>query len=218
MRVDPAAWPFVLGALAVAVVAALVLGPVVGTVALVLPVSMLLFFRDPVRRVAAQPGTVVSPADGRVIVAGQSTSKDFEGSAWLQVSIFLSPLDVHVNRIPIGGRVVRIKYHAGRFLPAYRAHSGDLNEYTEVWLNVDGTTIVVRQVVGMLARRIVCRTRKGAVVLTGERFGIMKFGSRMDVFLPASAALEVKQGQRVVGGVTRLGTLRASTAITDLPT
>jgi phosphatidylserine decarboxylase len=116
-------------------------------------------------------------------------------------------MDVHVNRMPVSGRVTHVKYHPGKFLPAYRKEAGDLNEYTEVTIDHGGQIVVVRQIVGILARRVVCRVREGANVAAGERFGVMKFGSRMDVFLPVGATLHTKVGDRVVGGVTIIATL-----------
>ena len=215
MRIDPAGWPFVLTALGLAA-AALALGT--GTLAAVLGVLaafFLFFFRDPERRAAHADDAVVAPADGRVMGAGPSTSQGFPADRWQQVTIFLSPVDVHVNRMPLGGRVVEVTYHPGRFLPAYRPESGDLNEYTEVTLDHHGITIVVRQVVGVLARRIVCRVKPGDTVATGDRFGVMKFGSRMDVFLPASATLLVKEGERVRGGLTVIARLAADAKRAD---
>src|SRR5204863_8793846 len=119
---------------------------------------------------------IISPADGRVMVAGAPTGQAFPPGQWQQISIFLSPMDVHVNRMPIGGRVTKVEYHPGRFLPAYKTEAGDLNEYTEVWVDHKGQPIVVRQVVGVLARRIVCRLKEGDDVEAGDRFGVMKFG------------------------------------------
>jgi phosphatidylserine decarboxylase len=116
-------------------------------------------------------------------------------------------MDVHVNRIPVSGRVTRVEYHPGRFLPAYRKESGDLNERSEITVDHDGQQIVFRQIVGVLARRVVCRTREGLDVKAGERFGVMKFGSRMDVFVPIDATLHVRVGDTVVGGVTVIATL-----------
>jgi phosphatidylserine decarboxylase len=101
-----------------------------------------------------------------------------------------------------------VEYHPGRFLPAYRHEAGDLNEYTEVTVDHHGQPIVVRQVVGVLARRIVCRIKEGDVVQAGDRFGVMKFGSRMDIFLPASAKIAVKVNEKVVGGVTVIARLQ----------
>lgn len=207
MRIDPAGWPFVLGGLILAIAAAFLAGPVYGWVLLALSAFFLFFFRDPERVIAAPEAAVLSPADGRVMVAGASTAHDFPAASWQQISIFLSPMDVHVNRMPVSGRVTRVQYHPGRFLPAYKAESGDLNEFTEVTVDHNGVPIVVRQIVGVLARRIVCRVAEGAVVQAGERFGVMKFGSRMDVFLPPSATIHVKVGERVVGGVTLMATL-----------
>jgi phosphatidylserine decarboxylase len=208
MQIDPAGWPFILGAIALALLIGFAISPTVGAVLLVLAGFFLFFFRDPDRRITQLPGAVLAPADGRVMVAGKPTGRDFPPSDWRQISIFLSPVDVHVNRMPVGGRVARVRYHPGRFLPAYRADAGDLNEYTEVWVDHGGIPIVVRQIVGILARRIVCRTREGALVQAGDRFGVMKFGSRMDVFVPASAEIRAKVGDRVVGGVTVMAMLR----------
>ncbi|OFW03713.1 MAG: hypothetical protein A3I61_01605 [Acidobacteria bacterium RIFCSPLOWO2_02_FULL_68_18] len=207
MRIDPAGWPFVGGALALAVAAAFLVGPAAGVALFVVAGALLFFFRDPDRVVTLMPGAVLAPADGRILVAGTSTARDFPGDLWQQISIFLSPLDVHVNRMPVGGRVAKVRYHPGRFLPAYRRESGDLNEYTEVWIDHGGQPVVVRQIVGVLARRIVCRTQEGADVAAGERFGVMKFGSRMDVFVPSGARLAVTIGERVVAAVTVVAVL-----------
>jgi phosphatidylserine decarboxylase len=207
VRIDPAGWPFIGGALALAIIAAFLVHTALGLALLILSGIFLFFFRDPERLVTQADGAVLSPADGRVVVAGTSTSADFAAGTWQQVSIFLSPMDVHVNRMPVGGRVTKVRYHPGRFLPAYRPDAGGLNEYTEVWIDHHGQPIVVRQIVGILARRIVCRTQEGATVHAGERFGVMKFGSRMDVFVPATAKLAVKVGDRVVGAVTVIATL-----------
>jgi phosphatidylserine decarboxylase len=208
VRIDPAGWPFVGGAVALAVATGFLVSSALGMALLVVAGFLLFFFRDPDRVVTQAPGAVLAPADGRVLVAGSSTVRDFPADRWQQISTFLSPLDVHVNRMPIGGRVVQVRYHPGRFLPAYRADAGDLNEYTEVWIDHGGHPVVVRQIVGVLARRIVCRTREGAEVAPGERFGVMKFGSRMDVFVPASARITVKVGDHVVAAVTVVAVLR----------
>ncbi len=202
MRIDPAGWPFVLGGLLLAIIALWLFKPVVGITLLVLTTFFLFFFRDPERRVVAPETAVLSPADGRVMVAGASTTQAFPSDQWQQISIFLSPMDVHVNRLPVGGRVTSVKYHPGRFLPAYRSEAGELNEFTEVTIDHGGRTVVVRQIVGILARRIVCRVNEGDVVKAGDRFGVMKFGSRMDVFLPLTAVVQTKVGDKVVGGET----------------
>ena len=145
------------------------------------------------------------------MIAGPSDGRWAPPGDWLQVTIFLSPLDVHVNRSPVSGRVRRIEYRPGRFLPAFDETSND-NELNEIWVDHDGRTIVFRQVVGILARRIVCRVREGEILGRGERIGLMKFGSRMDVFLPTDAGLRVAVGDRVVGGETVLAILEPSSA------
>jgi phosphatidylserine decarboxylase len=208
MRIDPSGWPFILGALVLALIGAFAVHTLAGVALLVLSGFFLFFFRDPDRTVTQAEKAVLSPADGRVMVAGAPTGSEFPAGSWEQVRIFLSPMDVHVNRMPVAGRVTRVRYHPGRFLPAYRADAGDLNEYTEVWIDHGGQTIVVRQIVGILARRIVCRTREGDQVQAGDRFGVMKFGSRMDVFVPKGTETTVKVGDRVVGGVTVIAMLR----------
>ena len=116
-------------------------------------------------------------------------------------------MDVHVNRVPASGRITRVSYTPGKFLPAYRAEAGGVNERSEVWIDHRGQTIVARQVVGILARRVVCRAATGADVRAGDRFGVMKFGSRMDVFLPETASIRVKVGDAVRAGETVIAVL-----------
>ncbi len=207
MRIDPAGWPFVLGALVLTALIWLLTGPIIGVPLLVLSGFLLFFFRDPERVHNAPPSAVLSPADGRVMVAGAPTGEATPPGRWQQISIFLSPMDVHVNRVPVSGRVTRVEYHPGRFLAAYKKESGDLNERSEITVDHNGQPIVFRQIVGVLARRVVCRIREGAEVKAGERFGVMKFGSRMDVFVPLNAKLHVEVGETVVGGVTVIATL-----------
>ena len=215
MRIDPAGWPFIGGSLVLAVIAELLIGSGVAVIFLVLTALFLFFFRDPNRPITGDTDAVLAPADGRVMVAGVPPGAACPPGNWQQISIFLSPMDVHVNRLPISGRVTKVEYHPGRFLPAYRADAGDLNEYTQVTIDHDGEPIVVRQIVGVLARRIVCRVKEGASVQAGERFGVMKFGSRMDIFVPPSAALTVKVNDKVVGGVTVIARLAAREARPD---
>jgi phosphatidylserine decarboxylase len=208
MRIDPAGWPFVGGSLLLAAIAAGLGGAAVAAPVLALSGLFLFFFRDPERQVPEVSSAVLSPADGRVVIAGPSAGRAPADGPWQQISIFLSPMDVHVNRIPVSGQVTKVEYHPGRFLPAYRPEAGDANEQTEVWIRQGRSTIVIRQIVGVLARRIVCRVREGDQVNAGDRFGVMKFGSRMDVFVPTDAAVHVNVGDRVTGGVTVLATLR----------
>jgi phosphatidylserine decarboxylase len=208
VRIDPAGYPFIFGALGTAMVVGSLWSWALSAPLFVLAAFFLFFFRDPERQVTETPHAVLSPADGRVMVAGSITGQQAPPGSWQQISIFLSPMDVHVNRMPVTGRVTRVQYHPGRFLPAYKAEAGDLNEYTEVWVDHDGQPIVFRQIVGILARRIVCRAREGDVVKAGDRFGVMKFGSRMDLFVPTTATMRVHAGDKVIGAVTVLAELR----------
>ena len=208
MSIDRAGWPFVLGALGLAVILGWWLGRLWAAPLLILAGFFLFFFRDPDRRIPTAPNLIVSPADGRVMIVG-APGPGAPPGRWQQISIFLSPMDVHVNRAPLEAAVTRVDYHPGKFLPAYREDAGQFNEWTEVWFEQNGTTVVCRQIVGILARRIVTRLDVGQQVARGERFGIMKFGSRIDLFLPVTAKVTAKVGDKVVGGESALATLVA---------
>ena len=168
------------------------------------------FFRDPDRSPPEDANVVVAPADGRVVHAGPAEPGVAPDGRWQQVSVFLSPLDVHVNRTPVSGRIVDIRYRRGRFLPAYAPRAAEQNERSEIWIDHDGQRIVCRQVVGVLARRVVCRLAPGMRVALGQRLGVMKFGSRMDLFLPPSATVSAVPGDVVRGGETVVATLSAT--------
>ena len=131
---------------------------------------------------------------------------DFVGRA-AQVSIFLSPLDVHVNRSPIAGLITEVRYQPGKFLPAYRAQASEVNEQCSLSLQGEAFRVLVRQIAGVLARRIVCRVRPGEKLALGERFGMIKFGSRVDLFVPDEARLHVKVGDRVRAGESVIGVM-----------
>lgn len=207
MRIDPAGWPFILGAFLPAVLVASFGSPLWAVPLAVLGLFFLYFFRDPERQSNSAAADVISPADGRVVIAGDALADAAPPGPWRQISIFLSPLDVHVNRAPISGRVTKVEYRPGKFLPAYRREAATDNERNEVWIDHEGHTVVCRQVVGILARRIVCRVQAGADLRAGQRFGVMKFGSRIDLYLPPGSTLRVTVGNRVQAGVTVLATL-----------
>jgi phosphatidylserine decarboxylase len=211
MKIDKAGIPFIAGALvpAAALAGARRYGWATGFAAL--GAFCAYFFRDPERTVPGAPGLVVSPADGRVVIASDADPRWSPPGAWKQITIFLSPMDVHMNRTPVGGRVTRVEYREGTFLPAYKREAGR-NALNEIWIDHDGEAVVVRQIVGVLARRIVCRVVEGQTLARGDRIGLMKFGSRMDVFLPVRAEILVEVGQPVVAGETVLARLPAGSS------
>jgi len=207
MRLDPAGLPFIGGALLLAVVSGAAVAWLLAIPFVALGLFFAFFFRDPERISPAGADVVLSPADGRVLVAGPAVAEAAPPGSWQQISIFLSPMDVHINRIPASGRVTEVRYTPGKFLPAYKHDAASANERSEIWIDHDGQSIVARQIVGILARRVVCRAQKGAEVRAGDRYGIMKFGSRMDIFLPTTATLRVEVGQAVRGGETVIAVL-----------
>lgn len=177
-----------------------------------LPAAVALFFRDPDRlpdRGTLDVDTVVSPADGKVMYVGPGQDGVAPEGEWQQVSIFLSAFDVHINRAPYGGTVREVTYRPGRWLAAYTHESAHLNERTDLVVEreVEGEvrTVHFRQIVGLMARRVVTRVQVGDEITTGQRIGLMKFGSRMDVFVPPEVGLLVRSGQRVVAGETVIG-------------
>jgi phosphatidylserine decarboxylase len=208
VRLDRAGLPFIIGAFVLAAIAGLVVGWPLAFVFVALGAFCLFFFRDPSRvPPAAGADAILSPADGRVLVAGPAAADAAPDGQWQQISIFLSLMDVHVNRMPVSGRVTRVSYKPGKFLPAFKHDAATANERSEIWVEHRGQSVVVRQIVGFLARRVVCRVESGSNVLAGDRIGVMKFGSRMDVFLPPSATLSVSVGQKVRGGETVIAVL-----------
>ena len=164
---------------------------------------MAFFFRDPRRSAPAEKGIVVSPADGRVTRVAP-LSPEVDGSPMV-VSIFLSPLDVHINRSPIAGKVTNVTYTQGKFLMATKEAASLVNEQNALTISSEEVTVVCKQIAGVLARRIVCWKRAGDSVGLGERFGLIKFSSRTDLVLPANVTIEVAVGMRVKGGATVIG-------------
>jgi phosphatidylserine decarboxylase len=174
--------------------------------ALLLSAFFLWFFRDPERIIPGESGALVSPADGKVTDIAPITSN---GATRLRISIFLNVFDVHVNRSPIAGIIREAQYRKGKFVNAMNAASAEQNEQNAVTVEGDGQTVIFKQIAGLLARRIVFNKKIGDHVERGERVGLIKFGSRVDVLLDASAALEVKVGDRVKGGSSVLAYLNA---------
>ena len=163
------------------------------------------FFRDPDRKVLQDPRLAVSPADGKVVQVMPAPEGSPLGPGSWQVSIFLSVFDVHINRAPIAGRVAKVDYHKGEFLPAFDHKASTRNEQNTVTIADGNTRVVFKQIAGLIARRIVFTKRVDDPVARGERVGMIKFGSRVDVFLPPEFRVAVKVGDRVHGGVSVLG-------------
>lgn len=168
--------------------------------------ASLFFFRDPRRTPPGVQGAVLAPADGRVREI-RELRDPFVGEA-VRVSIFLSPLDVHVNRSPIAGLVTDVEYRPGRFLAAYRPEASEQNERCRIALQGEAARVAVSQIAGLLARRVVCRARPGDKLGAGERFGLIRFGSRTDLVVPRGTALRCRTGDKVRGGETIMGVLR----------
>lgn len=179
---------------------------IVAGLCLIMAAFMVFFFRDPDRVCPVDALVVVSPADGRVVAA--APVDELLDDSPTQISIFLSPLDVHINRSPIAGEILDVVYKPGAFHIASRDIASIENEQNIVTIRGEKLTIVFRQIAGVLARRIVLWKKKGDRVALGERVGLMKFSSRMDVVLPAEVDVMVRKGDRVIGGVSVLGRLR----------
>ena len=166
------------------------------------------FFRNPPRRIPGGPNLIVSPGDGRVLAVAEEEEPRFLKARAIRVSIFLSPLNVHINRTPCAGTVKAIGHTPGRFLVASRTDATLQNEQTAALIETDtGCRILCVQVAGYVARRIVCWLSEGERVARGERYGLIRFGSRMDLYVPVSTQVRVQAGDRVTGGETIIGVL-----------
>jgi phosphatidylserine decarboxylase len=206
LPIAPEGWGFILVPLVLAGLVAWAGWVKLAVVFAGLAAFMAFFFRDPERTAPAVPGAILAPADGKVVDIRSTENDPFVGAAQ-RVSIFLSPLDVHVNRAPFAGLVVDVQYRPGAKMAAYRPEASEQNERTVIAIQGDAQRIVVSQIAGVLARRIVCRVRPGDKLSAGERFGLIKFGSRTDLVVPAAVRLRVQKGDRVRGGETVVGVL-----------
>ena len=159
------------------------------------------FFRDPHRVIPSEPGAIVSPGDGRVVVV---QDEDYAGKPGTRVSIFLAVWNVHVNRSPEAGRITKMEYRPGKFLAAMRANASAENEQNIFTLSTDAGELVFKQIAGLIARRVVSWKKAGDVVARGERIGLVRFGSRVDLWVPQQAEILVKVGQHVKGGSSLL--------------
>ncbi len=210
MRLAPEGRRLIGGAAVVTVVLALIGWKVLALVALALTLFFLNFFRDPDRLTPPGDHLVTSPADGRVVaVLDRVREERFLQRECRRVSIFMSPLDVHVNRIPIDGTVVDVARRSGQFHAAYLDKASEFNEQTAVLLeDKRGERILFVQIAGQLARRIICRLRPGDHVHRAERYGMITFGSRLDLYLPTAVEVRVRVGDRVAAGTTVIGSYK----------
>jgi len=215
MKFAPEGYPFIFGSLAVTVIVSAVLFWFWKTGShpfsfylflcascflFLITVFMAFFFRDPERQIPAGEGIFVSPADGKVILIRDVYEKDYLKTDVKQVSIFMSPLDVHINRAPCDGKVITVKYSPGKYMAAYKDDASVKNENIVMVLDGKQGYVMVRQVAGFVARRAVCRAKVGDFLRRGEQYGLIKFSSRLDMYLPKDADLKVKLGDRVKAG------------------
>ncbi len=215
MKIAPEGYPFILVSLAVALLSMMavfyfhkVIGKtyiyyfliVITSISFITCLFMFYFFRDPERDIPAGEGLFVSPADGKIILIKEVYEKDYFKADVKEISIFMSPLNVHVNRAPCDGRVIDVKYSPGKFMAAYKDDASLKNENIAMLLEGNQGKVMVRQVAGFIARRAVCRVSPGDILNRGQRYGIIKFSSRLDVYLPKKVEITVKPGDTVRAG------------------
>jgi phosphatidylserine decarboxylase len=200
-------WPFILPPLSVAVILWVAGWQVSSVTTCVLAVLVALFFRDPPRDIPKGEGLIVAPADGAVVQVTRYLGQELQEPA-TQISIFLSVLDVHINRAPFPAVVEEVTYRPGTFRIAWQPEASVDNEQNLIALKAPEGRLLVKQIAGLIARRIVCRVVPGQKLEAGERIGMIRFGSRVDLIIPARAELFVKRGDRVKGGTTVMGALR----------
>jgi phosphatidylserine decarboxylase len=208
MSIAREGWPFIGSLAALALVLGLLRLPWPAGACVALALFCAFFFRDPERVPPADPALVVSPADGKVVVVAPAPGANPLGPGAQQISIFLSIFDVHVNRSPVAGTIEKVEYHPGEFLPAFDDKASLRNEQNSVVVAGARGRVAFKQIAGLIARRIVFKKKPGDVVERAERVGLIRFGSRVDVFLPPDARLLVKVGDRVSAGASPLAELK----------
>lgn len=176
-------------------------------IGLILLGFVIFFFRNPYRRIPEDKNLIISPADGRVLSITEIEEGDFLKTKAIKVSIFLSLFNVHINRAPIEGVVRYTHYRPGQFLPAFKSHASDINERNTIGIEGKGIKVLVHQITGFVARRIVCWVKEGDSLRAGERFGLIKFGSCTEVVVPLDTQIKVKPGEKVKGGITVIGVI-----------
>jgi phosphatidylserine decarboxylase len=203
-----AGYPFIFAAAFTTAVLALLGLTTLTLISLAITFAICGFFRDPDRIIPADPGVLVSPADGKIIATGLVDSSPYFDGPAMKISIFMSVFNVHVNRIPFNGQVKDISYYPGRFFSANLDKASLENEHNAVFIEMEnGQPLCVVQIAGLIARRIICRIQAGDPVIRGQRFGLICFGSRLDVYLPTDIKLKVVVGDKVQAGASMLGKL-----------
>lgn len=206
MRIAKEGYPLILAAATLTILALLIGWRVAGLILGLATLAVAAFFRDPERNIPKGDGLIVSPADGRVVSIAKIQGDSWFGDVTTRVSIFLSPLDVHINRMPVAGKIDDVRYQAGKFLAAYKGEASQRNERNALKVVDDHDRLLgVVQIAGVLARRIVCRVKRGDSLARGDRLGLIMFGSRTDTYLPKGCRVQVVEGQKVKGGETILG-------------
>ncbi|GMT47157.1 MAG: phosphatidylserine decarboxylase proenzyme [bacterium] len=202
LKIAPEGWPFVAVTAVVTVIIYLIWQPWIAVLPLILFLFMLYFFRDPERTIPEEEDIFVSPADGKVILVKNTPEEAYIKDKVKQISIFMSPFNVHVNRAPCDGRVEKVKHTPGGFSAAYTDEASLSNENIAMLLITEYGRVLVRQVAGFIARRAVCRVGPGDTLKRGQRYGMIKFSSRVDLYLPEAVQVLVKVGQKVRAGET----------------
>jgi len=205
MKFAPEGYPFILFFGLVTIAAAFFGGASYAFLPFILTLFMLYFFRDPERIIPADKNVFVSPADGKVIAIRDVHESKYIDADVKEVSIFMSPMNVHVNRAPCDGKVKTVRHNKGRFCAAYKDEASISNENIEMVLETKYGDVLVRQVAGFVARRAVCRKKEGEMLRRGERYGVIKFSSRLDMYIPTSSKIRTKLGEMVKAGETIIG-------------
>ncbi|HYA12284.1 MAG TPA: phosphatidylserine decarboxylase family protein [Thermodesulfovibrionales bacterium] len=210
LKIAPDGYPFIIIFALITILVYIFGKPWIAVLPLTITIFIAFFFRDPERTMPGGNGIFVSPADGKVILIKNVYEKDYLHTESKEISIFMSLFNVHVNRAPCDGKVSLIKHSPGKFLVAHKDAASMENENTVILLEGKDGKILVRQVAGYLARRIVCRVKVDDVLRRGERYGMIKFGSRLDVYLPKDAEIKIKLGDKVRAGETIIGVSKQS--------
>ena len=206
LRITREGLPYALALLGLAIILAWI-HPLWSILPLICFGYVLYFFRDPVRNAPADPLAIISAADGKIVGIDELAEPYYLNKTVRRVSIFLSIFDVHINRSPVAGKVDYIEYHEGKFHNALEGKSSILNEHNLIGMENHHSKVCVKQIAGMIARRIVCYCSKGDEIKAGEKIGLIKFGSRVEIFMPLETEILVQIGQKVKGGETIIGRL-----------